>query len=691
MCVNIRSLANPRNFSKLESLIANMNIKPTVICVNETWIKQKKPGIHCYLPGYNFISNSHVITTGGGVGLYVDNKIPHSLCNDLTIMKEKTFESLFIQFEVSNTKIVCGTIYRSPGQDGSSYNDFHNTLTASLSKINKMRLPTYILGDFNFNLLDTNNIHVDNFTTSLFENSFIPLINKPTRITGTVSTCIDHIWTNNHKHKTTSSILLDAISDHLPIMVCTNVKTKHRNMVPRQRNFCNKNIEKFKTNLSDIDISGVMTQNDPNQAYSLLTQLIGQQFVNCFPFSPTKSEHETQVWFDQELHNIQMLKQRSYKKYMNKKTECRKEKYNKVRNLYTHMLTKKKQEHYHKLFTSTKQNTKRTWATINKLLGRVKTKSTSPMIIDGCITTEPRKIANHFNQYFGTVAKNLAVKLNPPKKPFHSYLSKDCPNSMFLYPTCPGEIVQTIQSMQPKLSCGFDEIPVKVIKNFSENIILALSHVINLSFRTGTTFLTDFKQAKVIPIYKKGDRKLASNYRPISLLSNLSKVVERLVYNRVYSFLITTNFFSNSQFGFRKQHSTSHVTTKLIAEVTENLNNKNHTLGIFLDLSKAFDTIDHKIMLKKLYACGIRGVALDWFESYLGGRSQHVFYYDFISTNKQGISLGVPQGSILGPLLFIIYVNDFPTCLHYSTPLMFADDTTIIVSAKTKDELKKKS
>ena len=212
------------------------------------------------------------------------------------------------------------------------------------------------------------------------------------------------------------------------------------------------------------------------------------------------------------------------------------------------------------------------------------------------------------------------------------------------------------------------------------NALSALSYVFNLSLSQGE-FITFFKHAKVIPIFKIRNTKNAENYRPISLLS---KILEKIVHRRLYSFFNNSNLLSNHQFGFRQGHSTSHVITLLTDKVTTAFENKQSTLGIFLDLSKAFDTIDHKILLNKLYHYGVRGIPFSWFKSYLTDRTQQTEVLGTKSTNINKLTSSVSQGSILGPILFIIYVNDFPKCLRYSSCLAFADNTTILISEKNK-------
>jgi len=209
-----------------------------------------------------------------------------------------------------------------------------------------------------------------------------------------------------------------------------------------------------------------------------------------------------------------------------------------------------------------------------------------------------------------------------------------------------------ITTFKSKLSCGLDNIPLKVVKCAPNNIPKALSYVFNLSLVQGT-FISCFKTAKVIQIFKKGDPKNIANCTPISLLSCFSKILEKVVQIRLCNFLEKYNFFYEYQFGFRENYSTELAASVLVSKLTTAMESKKSTLGIFLDLSIAFDTINHTILLKKLYHNEIRGIAYQWFNSYLANRSQITEYGDKLSQSAK-IKHGVPQGSILGPVLFLI-------------------------------------
>ena len=215
-----------------------------------------------------------------------------------------------------------------------------------------------------------------------------------------------------------------------------------------------------------------------------------------------------------------------------------------------------------------------------------------------------------------------------------------------------------------------------------------MKEIINMSFATGV-YPDKLKIAKVIPIFKnKGDQLIVSNYRPISLLSNINKIFEKLVYSRMYSFLNLHNCIFELQFGFRAKHSTNHALFSLTEMIREALDNSNFACGIFIDLQKAFDTVDHHILLNKLDHYGIRGLANNWFKSYLSNRQQFVSINGF-NSKKQTMKYGVPQGSVLGPLLFLIYINDLHKAIKFSSVHHFADDTNLLVVGKNLLDIQK--
>ena len=229
-------------------------------------------------------------------------------------------------------------------------------------------------------------------------------------------------------------------------------------------------------------------------------------------------------------------------------------------------------------------------------------------------------------------------------------------------------------------SPGYDGIPSTLVKRTMHLYLKTLTLIINQAFYDGV-FPRELKIAKVIPIYKSGSTMELNNYRPISVLNIFSKVFERLMYDRLTQFLDKYNILHHNQYGFRQYHSTHHALITLVDKITKSLDSGDIVIGVFLDLKKAFDTVDHTILFKKIHQYGIRGNLNKWFENYLANRSQYVSYNGKTS-DIQNVSCGVPQGSILGPLLFILYINDFSNVSDILYYVLFADDTNVFLNGR---------
>jgi hypothetical protein len=289
-------------------------------------------------------------------------------------------------------------------------------------------------------------------------------------------------------------------------------------------------------------------------------------------------------------------------------------------------------------------------------------------------------MANKFNEYFVGIGKNLAQKIPKCDGNIEQFLSASTESSMMIEPTDPIEIDNIIKGFSNNKAAGYDNILSKIVKSVSYSIARPLTILFNLSFETGI-FPDQMKIAKVIPLFKSDDKRVINNYRPISVLPIFSKIIEKLMHKRLSKFLDKNKILTQSQYGFRRGRSTELAILNMIDKVTEAVDQKNDCVGVFLDLSKAFDTIDHGILLRKLYLLGIRGVVNNWFGSYLSNRKQFVEIKDCRSALMQ-ISCGVPQGSILGPLLFIIYINDLVSAIQDCDVIMFADDTNLFFTSK---------
>ena len=345
-----------------------------------------------------------------------------------------------------------------------------------------------------------------------------------------------------------------------------------------------------------------------------------------------------------------------------------------------------KQRYYVDIFEIYKFDIRKTWKTIKTVIKKEINKSgiAQTFNINGSSISEPKIIADHFCDFFTNVGPTYAEQIPQSKHSSKHYLrlkKDEQPRSIFLSPSDPYEIIRILNCMKSKNSSSHDELSSRFLKSIGNSIAKPLSILVNKSMLSGV-FPDKLKIAKVIPIYKNKEKCSVSNYRPISLLSSLSKILEKVMHNRLYSFFQSKDMFYKHQYGFRQKHNTIDAITKIIDDIAKSYDAKQSTLAVYCDLSKAFDTIDHNILLQKLNFYGIRGVALKWFKSYLSHRTQYVHYKGHNSCTKN-IQCGVPQGSVLGPLLFIIYTNDLPGCLHRTKSILFADDTTIYLSSDT--------
>ena len=676
--LNIRSVVS--HFTEFLCYLDTLNFVFKVIALSETAINATS--INYNIPNYSCEMNIRENRKGGGVSLYVHNTFQYKVRNDLQLggVVNSVFVELLKTTTNSKHNIICGCIYRPPSMSLSVFNELLSDMFGKILSENKY---VYIFGDFNVNTMSSviGNANTQEFKDIFSSNYCLPLITKPTRVTNSCSSLIDNIYSNVpiNTGKCNSGILEVSISDHYAIFAIDNsTHTKANASNVTKRSFCNKNIENFKRCLTNQSWDFVYESEDLQAAFSRFQGVIDVHFNTNFKLHTfTRTYINRHPWMTEALRTQIRLKNSKYKEYVKSNNVDIVESYKDSKRILHSSLRNAEIQYYSEQYELNSGDMFKSWKVLKTILALNSNseKRQLCLTINNVAVTNSIDIANGFNDFFVSIGPELAKDIHSDINPL-TYVN-NVNNSIVIFDVSCDEVKNIIRSLKNS-SAGHDEFPTFVGKLCVDSYIEPLTFLINYSLKTGV-FPSELKLARMVPIFKAGDSSALTNYRPISVLTFFAKVFEKIVYNKLLNFISDNNILYDHQYGFRKGRSTQQAIITLVDKITKSQDIGDIVITLLIDLKKAFDTIDHRILLRKLYSYGIRGSMLKWMESYLTDRSQYVVIDGKVSQTR-GIKCGVPQGSILGPLLFIISVNDICNVSPMLFKILYADDTCVLIS-----------
>ena len=584
------------------------------------------------------------------------NLLTHKLLSKFDIYN---IECLWVEVNLKGSKpLAIGFMYKNSAEHVNWYDRFNEMMDSVWNDYSEV----IILGDFNINLLEKH----ENWNNLFKSCNLQQLVNTPTRVTLQTQTLIDHIYVSNPQNIIEHSVPVFGLSDHFPVCLTWSKrgikipKCVHKKV--SVRSYKNFDTEKFLADLSLADFSAVYQQTNPDTALAVWYDNFKDIVDKHLPSRTIRVRHENKPpWLNEEI--IAEIRVRD--KLLSKTGKS--EEFKKQRNKITAMKRAAKKKYFRELISS-KSDTKSIWKAVNSLSGK---KSLS-------ITTSTEIPVDCLNKHFTTVAEKIITSDHTKENDLK--LLRDYCESKKVFTKSDidylsvHEVFRELSLLKQSKARGIDDLDSKILIISAPIIAEHLTYIYNLCIEK-CYFPQAFKDAKVIPLFKSGTPNDPSNYRPISILSTLSKPLERHIKQSVLNHFIKYNLFHPNQSGFRKNHSCHTALTNLIEQWHLNINKDQFTGAAFVDFAKAFDVIDHNLLIKKLLLYGLSSKTVKFLSSFLGSRRQKV-YQSMMCSEFLPIEYGVPQGSILGPILFSIYINDLPLYISSNCEL-FADDTTL--------------